>query len=132
MALTNQAVIAPSTSRSAVVISRPCLSCATTMRQVRQSLPGLNEREDVLPGKHLSVSIHALGVGVAGDDVPHGFSPFFITNFTIKEGAGGMGIGLFITKKVIENHAGTISITNASEGGAVARVTFPRITAPAC
>lgn len=70
------------------------------------------------------IEVRDNGCGIPSDKLETIFNPYFTT----KEGAGGMGIGLFITKKVIENHAGTISITNAPDGGAVASVNLPRMT----
>jgi len=70
------------------------------------------------------VEVRDNGCGIPPDKLETIFNPYFTT----KEGSGGMGIGLFITKKVIENHAGTISITNAPDGGAIACVDLPRMT----
>ena len=74
---------------------------------------------------HVMVKIQDNGCGIPEDKLESIFNPYFTT----KEGSGGMGIGLFITKKVIENHAGSISIENAPEGGAIACVKFPRMSA---
>jgi signal transduction histidine kinase len=70
------------------------------------------------------VEIQDNGCGIPEDKLETIFNPYFTT----KEGTGGMGIGLFITKKVIENHGGSISIVNAPEGGAIARVELPRMS----
>jgi len=70
------------------------------------------------------IEVRDNGCGIPPDKLETIFNPYFTT----KEGSGGMGIGLFITKKVIENHAGTISITNAPDGGAIACVDLPRMT----
>jgi signal transduction histidine kinase len=69
------------------------------------------------------IEVRDNGCGIPPDKLESIFNPYFTT----KEGSGGMGIGLFITKKVIENHAGTISITNAPDSGAIACVEFPRM-----
>jgi len=75
-------------------------------------------------GERVVVEVRDNGCGIPPDKLETIFNPYFTT----KEGSGGMGIGLFITKKVIENHAGTISITNAPDGGAIACVDLPRMT----
>ena len=69
------------------------------------------------------IEVRDNGCGIPADKLESIFNPYFTT----KEGSGGMGIGLFITKKVIENHAGRVSITNAPDGGAVACVDLPRM-----
>ena len=73
----------------------------------------------------VSVTIEDNGSGIPEERLDSIFNPYFTT----KDGSGGMGIGLFITKKVIDNHAGTISISNGQNGGAVACVTLPRLSA---
>jgi len=76
-------------------------------------------------GDRVTIDVQDNGCGIPPDKLESIFNPYFTT----KEASGGMGIGLFITKKVIENHAGTITITNAPQGGAVACVDLPRLTA---
>ena len=77
------------------------------------------------PGDRVLIEVRDNGCGIPPDKLETIFNPYFTT----KEGSGGMGIGLFITRKVIENHAGTISITNAADGGAIASVDLPRMVA---
>jgi two-component system sensor histidine kinase HydH len=48
------------------------------------------------------------------------FSPFITTKET------GLGLGLSISKRIIESHGGEISAANRSEGGAVFTVRLPR------
>jgi signal transduction histidine kinase len=69
------------------------------------------------------IEVRDNGCGISPDKLETIFDPYFTT----KEGSGGMGIGLFITKKVIESHAGSISIANAPDGGTVACVDLPRM-----
>jgi two-component system sensor kinase FixL len=46
---------------------------------------------------------------------------------TTKGGAGGLGIGLSISKRIIEGHGGMLSAENAPGGGASFRFTLPGI-----
>jgi signal transduction histidine kinase len=47
--------------------------------------------------------------------------PFFTTK------PGGTGIGLVLSREIVENHGGTISLENKRDGrGCIARVTLPR------
>ena len=65
------------------------------------------------------------GPGVADEDLPHLFEPFFRTPTSRIPGPGGYGIGLAIARKSIELHAGTISADNAREGGLRVRISLP-------
>lgn len=42
------------------------------------------------------------------------------------EREGGMGLGLAVSKEIIESHGGTLSATNLSGGGACVRIAWPR------
>ena len=62
------------------------------------------------------VTIEDQGPGVSPALLPRLFDPYFSAK------SGGTGLGLAIAKKIIEEHGGTISAENRSEGGF--RVTF--------
>jgi len=70
------------------------------------------------------------GVTILVEDNGHGIPPdkledVFKPNVSTKGPSGGMGIGLFITRKVIEKHGGRIELANRPEGGIVATVRLP-------
>jgi two-component system sensor kinase FixL len=47
------------------------------------------------------------------------------TPFVPTKGRGGMGIGLSVSRRIIESHGGTFTAHNAAEGGAVVSFTLP-------
>jgi two-component system sensor kinase FixL len=47
------------------------------------------------------------------------------TPFVPNKGRGGMGIGLSVSRRIIESHGGTFTAHNAAEGGAVVSFTLP-------
>jgi len=59
------------------------------------------------------------GPGIAPEHLPRLFEPFFTTK------ANGMGLGLSISRRMIEAYEGTLSAANAPEGGAVFRIVLP-------
>lgn len=64
----------------------------------------------------VEISVADTGIGIKEDDLKRVFEPYFST----KE--KGVGLGLAIAKKTIEEHQGTISIESSPGKGAVVRV----------
>jgi PAS domain S-box-containing protein len=56
------------------------------------------------------------GPGIAPEDIPHLFRLF--SQLSAGERSGGTGLGLFISKKLIEAHGGTIGVTSEPDHGA--------------
>ena len=62
------------------------------------------------------------GTGISESDMPHLFDPFWQSKKTAHLGAG---LGLKITRAIVEAHGGTIEVTNASSGGACFTIQIP-------
>ena len=71
-------------------------------------------------GIDLTVSDH--GPGLPSDSIPHLFEMFYRVPGSR---AGGAGIGLAITKGIVEAHGGSIEARNIPSGGAVFTMTLP-------
>lgn len=67
----------------------------------------------------LSVSIKDTGKGVDPNVIEKIFLPFFTTK------PKGTGLGLAITKRLVEQHGGSIHVANGPDGGASFVVTLP-------
>jgi signal transduction histidine kinase len=71
--------------------------------------------------KEIILSVQDNGGGVAPENVPKLFQAYFTT-----KGTGGTGLGLFMSKRIIEeNFKGILAFQNAPEG-AVFRITLPK------
>ncbi|MFC1562711.1 PAS domain S-box protein [candidate division KSB1 bacterium] len=64
------------------------------------------------------------GPGIPKEYMYKIFEPFFTT----KEGNEGLGLGLFITKNIVDGFKGTISVKNRKRGGAFFTVSIPTST----
>jgi PAS domain S-box-containing protein len=86
---------------------------------------GWGEEEDLLlharPRRHVRVEIEDTGVGIPPDEVDKVFDPFFTTK------AGGTGLGLAVTHKIIEDHGGTISVRSVPGRGTTFKVLLPLV-----
>ena len=71
-------------------------------------------------GPHVRLTIGDTGPGIPADVLRRVFEPLFTTrNF-------GAGLGLPITRQIIEQHGGTIAIESPPEGGATVTILLPR------
>lgn len=62
------------------------------------------KRSDVL------ISVSDTGIGIAKEDIPRVFSRFWRSEASRERVAGGLGVGLSLTKEIIDRHNGTISV----------------------
>lgn len=67
----------------------------------------------------VSVEVADTGPGIGDDIAQQLFQPFVTSK------PGGMGIGLAISKRIIEAHDGTIDVRRNDDGGATFRFTLP-------
>jgi signal transduction histidine kinase len=70
-------------------------------------------------GKRVEIRVRDEGPGLPPEAAARVFDPFFTT----KE--RGMGIGLYLTKRIIEAHGGTIEARGAAGGGTEVRIELP-------
>jgi len=67
----------------------------------------------------LEIAVSGFGRGIPADTLAHFFDPFFAT------GPKGVGIGLPISRTIVEAHEGRPWAENQSGGGASFRFTLP-------
>jgi len=69
--------------------------------------------------KGIKIVVEDCGIGLSSEIADKIFQPFFTT----KE--QGIGMGLSISRTIVESHAGRIWATSRAEGGAVFQFTIP-------
>ncbi|HEY4058947.1 MAG TPA: ATP-binding protein, partial [Kofleriaceae bacterium] len=78
-------------------------------------------------GDRVRYEVKDHGIGIAADDLPQVFTPFFRgeRSRTRQADAGGVGLGLTLAKRIVDAHAGTIDVTSQSGQGTTVVVTLP-------
>ena len=73
------------------------------------------------------VSVQDTGIGIAKEDIPQTFSRFWRSDVSRERVSGGLGVGLSITKEIVDRHNGTISVKSELGRAPRSRCAFPRI-----
>ena len=76
--------------------------------------------------EEVTVTVADTGVGIAGEDMPHIFEPFFST----KKQINGVGLGLSVVYGIVERHGGRISVSSDVGRGTSFTLKFPRLAEP--
>jgi signal transduction histidine kinase len=73
---------------------------------------------------HVVISVRDFGVGIPSDELPHIFGDFF-RGAAGRAEEGGAGLGLAITRRIVNAHDGTITVDSAPGAGSTFVMTFP-------
>ncbi|HSP47371.1 MAG TPA: ATP-binding protein [Clostridiaceae bacterium] len=76
-------------------------------------------------GENVMVTVRDNGMGIRKEDLPFVFERFYRGDRSRSRETGGKGIGLTITKALVEAHQGTIRISSAETGGTTVTIRFP-------
>jgi signal transduction histidine kinase len=78
---------------------------------------------DTDDGPRIRVVDH--GVGIAPEDIPHVFRPFFRADPSRTRSTGGLGLGLAIVRRIVHAHGGTVRLESVVGQGTVVTVELP-------
>ena len=73
----------------------------------------------------LQVAVTDSGIGIPAEDQKHLFGRFFRASNAAEMGASGTGLGLYITRSLVELHGGSIWLSSEPGKGSTFYVTFP-------
>ena len=76
-------------------------------------------RTERVANNKIAIAVEDTGPGVNPQDAKTIFDAFVTTK------SSGMGLGLAISKMIVERHEGTLSVSSAIPRGAIFRVTLP-------
>jgi polar amino acid transport system substrate-binding protein len=91
-----------------------------------QALPDANKGISIATANdekpsNIVITIQDEGVGIPSEILLHIKDPFFTT----KHDAGGVGLGLSISARIVEEHGGTLHFVSEAGVGTTATITFP-------
>jgi signal transduction histidine kinase len=70
-------------------------------------------------GDALVTTVTDTGQGMTADEIRSAFEPYFSTKDT------GVGLGLALTRKIVEDHGGTVDLESVPDRGTIARIRLP-------
>ncbi|MGN6293807.1 MAG: sensor histidine kinase [Chitinophagaceae bacterium] len=93
---------------------------------VKYSMPGTTiSVSAVLLGDEIQISVSDQGIGIRAEYQQKIFDQFYRISSTGKIKAKGMGLGLYISKEIMEAHSGKIWVESEEGKGSVFNVQFP-------
>jgi two-component system OmpR family sensor kinase len=76
-------------------------------------------------GAAVVVAVSDAGPGIPADEIPRVFERFYRGRVARANDSRGFGLGLAISRAVVENHGGQMSVESAAGCGATFRIRFP-------
>jgi two-component system, OmpR family, sensor histidine kinase SaeS len=77
-------------------------------------------------GREVQVNVADNGEGILPEDLPYVFERFFRGDKSRSRDTGGAGLGLAISKRLVETHGGRIWVAQPVGGGSVFSFTLPK------
>jgi signal transduction histidine kinase len=73
----------------------------------------------------VELTVTDTGVGISADDLPRIFDPFFRADPARSRDAGGAGLGLAVTRAIVERHGGRIVCRSEPDRGTTMSIRLP-------
>lgn len=77
----------------------------------------------------VQIQVQDTGPGISADDLPHLFQKFYRVDSSMTRTIGGTGLGLFISRRIIEMNNGRIWAESLPGKGSTFFINLPRLTA---
>lgn len=78
--------------------------------------------------KSATIHVTDTGAGIPKEDIPHLFQKFYRVDNSATRQIGGTGLGLFISRKIIELYNGRVWVDSVSGEGSTFNISLPRLT----
>jgi len=80
---------------------------------------------DTADGERIVLYVADQGIGIPRHELPHIFERFYRVDSTLRRNTAGSGLGLFLTKSIVEAHGGEIWVRSQSGSGTTFFVALP-------
>ena len=77
---------------------------------------------------NVTITVADTGIGIPPEDLPHLFQKFYRVDNSDTREIGGTGLGLYISRRLIEANSGHISVSSTYGKGSTFSVAVPRIS----
>lgn len=78
--------------------------------------------------RYAFVKVNDRGVGIPAEKLPHIFDQWYQAHFTTQGDYGGMGLGLYISKEIVEQHGGYMWAESSAHGGTTVGFALPLLS----
>jgi signal transduction histidine kinase len=75
----------------------------------------------------VQITVHDSGVGMTRDERRSLFQPF-VRGENVRHEISGTGLGLYITRRIVQNHRGSISVKSEPGRGSTFTIRLPMVT----
>ncbi len=76
-------------------------------------------------GREVLVTVEDHGLGIAPEDLPHIFEPFYRGRQVSSRQIHGSGLGLSLVRRIVESHGGHVVVERGGGGGSVFTIRLP-------
>ena len=76
-------------------------------------------------GEQAEIEVQDRGIGIPQEELPALFTRFGRASNARRRGIAGSGVGLYISKKIVDAHRGGVSVRSIEHEGSTFTVTLP-------
>lgn len=77
--------------------------------------------------ENVRISVEDSGIGIPAEDIPHLFQKFYRVDNSETREIGGTGLGLYLSRKLVEGLGGKLSLESEYKKGSIFTVQLPRL-----
>jgi signal transduction histidine kinase len=75
--------------------------------------------------EQVTIAVEDRGMGIASEHLPNIGRPFYRTDRSRARRTGGLGLGVSLSRRIVEAHGGTLSLESEVNVGTRARIRLP-------